>query len=57
MEIAVKEFIPMQLAGRTPEELALFFDGPIPKPGDRVEMVCYAADDKSVSLKWRVVAP
>jgi hypothetical protein len=50
-----EKFTPFMLTGETETNLQKFFDGPIPKEGDRVELYCNATTETSVSLKWRVV--
>lgn len=47
-------YIPMQMCGSTRQDLQNLFDGPIPIPGDRVELICYESGDFFVNLKWRV---
>ena len=44
-------FTPFQMNG----DIHLFFDGPLPNPGDAVEMVCYEASDRELKFRWRVV--
>jgi hypothetical protein len=49
------DFIPFQLKAASIADLALHFDGDIPKPGDKVELFCYERGEFFVNLKWRVV--
>jgi hypothetical protein len=36
------------------QDLARFFDGPLPEVGDAVELVCYERTPGNVMMKWRV---
>jgi hypothetical protein len=53
-------FVPFMLQGsnlgpKSAEEyLAQFFEGPLPKVGDVVELVCYERSPGSAVMKWRV---
>lgn len=47
------EFTPMLLTADTQENLAKFFDGRLPDPGDSVELYCYEASDTHVKMKYR----
>lgn len=49
------EYIPCMMTAYPPHTLGLMFDGPLPKVGDAVEMVCYKATDTALCFKWRVV--
>lgn len=53
---SIEEYIPFLLQGTTPEDIKKFFEGPVAKPGDRVEFYCFAATDTKILLKWRVVS-
>jgi len=55
VKIEESKFIPIKLEAQSQNELAKFFDGPIPEIGDKVEMFCYSKGETNVCLKWRVV--
>ena len=50
------EFIPFCIALLKDDERALqdYFEGPIPKAGDSVELYCYYVDETCIKMKWRV---
>jgi len=47
-------YIPFMFSATTPEDMQLHFDGPLPKVGDAIELVCYQVSETDICCKWRV---